>query len=162
MKFIFSLLALAIFMSSNSIYSQDPELDYEFLFELTVISTPDTIEIGESPIGRRRIFPVQEGTFVGPELNGKVLANGGDWLLTINSTTSKIDARGVLQTDDGENIYIQYKGIIHQNAYGGFYFRTTPVFETASEKYNWLNNIVSVGVGEFIEGGVKYKIYEIK
>ena len=96
MKFIYSLLVLAFFATSNSIYSQDLKLEYEFLFELTVISDPGTVDIGESPIGRRRIFPAQEGTFTGPELNGTVPANGGDWLLTVDSTTSKIDARGVL------------------------------------------------------------------
>lgn len=161
MKLIFSLLIFTFFATSSSIYSQDLELEYEFLFELTVMSEPDTIEIGESSIGRRRIVVAQGGSFVGPELNGTVLPNGGDWLLTVDSTTSKIDARGVLQTDDGENIYIHYKGIIRRNGYGGFYFRSTPVFETASEKYSWLNGIVAVGVGEFIEGGVRYKVYAI-
>ena len=37
----------------------------------------------------------------------------------------------------------------------------TEVFETASEKYGWLNRIVAVGVGTFTEGRLGYKVYEI-
>jgi len=42
-----------------------------------------------------------------------------------------------------------------------YYFRTTPVFETGSEKYGWLNRIISVGVGRRTETGVAYTVYEI-
>ena len=42
-----------------------------------------------------------------------------------------------------------------------YYFRTTPVFETGSEKYGWLNRIVAVGVGRRTETGVAYTVYEI-
>jgi hypothetical protein len=42
-----------------------------------------------------------------------------------------------------------------------YYFRTTPVFETASEKYGWLNRIVAVGVGRFAANWVGYTIYAI-
>ena len=39
-----------------------------------------------------------------------------------------------------------------------YYFRTTPVFETASEKYGWLNRLLAVGVGQFLPPGVAYKV----
>lgn len=159
-KIILSLLAFTMLLS-HSVHSQNLELEYKFLFDLIVLSE-DPIEIGTSPIGTRAIYPVQEGTFSGPKLKGEVLKNGGDWLLTIDSTTSKIDARGVLETDDGERIYIQYNGFIHRNDDDSFYFRTNPIFETASEKYSWLNHTLAIGVGEFIEGGVQYKVYAIK
>jgi len=42
-----------------------------------------------------------------------------------------------------------------------YYFRTTPVFETASEKYGWLNRIVAVGIGRMTPTGVGYKVYAI-
>ena len=42
-----------------------------------------------------------------------------------------------------------------------YYFRTTADFETASEKYAWMNNIVSVAVGERLAAGVKYRVFEI-
>ena len=42
-----------------------------------------------------------------------------------------------------------------------YYFRTTPVFETSSEKYGWLNRIVAVGVGKLGKNKVTYKVYKI-
>lgn len=136
-------------------------LNYELLCELT--STLDKpLQIGQTPFGERTIYPVSGGTFEGPKLKGKVLANGGDWVLRLNSTTSKLDVRVVLETDDGELIYSYYEGFIHMNADGSYYFRTNPIFQTSSKKYNWLNHTIAVGVGKLIKGGVAYKIYAIK
>ena len=136
-------------------------LNYELLCELT--STLDKpLQIGQTPFAERTIYPVSGGTFEGPKLKGKVLANGGDWVLRLNSTTSKLDVRVVLETDDGELIYSYYEGFIHMNADGSYYFRTNPIFQTSSKKYNWLNHTIAVGVGKLIKGGVAYKIYAIK
>ena len=42
-----------------------------------------------------------------------------------------------------------------------YYLRNAPFFETASDKYGWLNNIVSVGVGKRVRNMAIYDIYEI-
>src|SRR5439155_20155786 len=42
-----------------------------------------------------------------------------------------------------------------------YYMRVTPYFETASEKYGWLNPIVSVGYGHRMSGGAIYQVFEI-
>jgi hypothetical protein len=42
-----------------------------------------------------------------------------------------------------------------------YYFRTNPLFETGARAYAWLNDIVCVGSGYLIEGGIAYKVYEI-
>jgi hypothetical protein len=39
--------------------------------------------------------------------------------------------------------------------------RVTPLFETASQKYGWLNRIVSVGIGQRLPQGLIYDVYEI-
>ena len=120
-------------------------LNYELLCELT--STLDKpLEIGQTPFGERTIYPEGVGTFEGPKIKGKVLANGGDWVLRLNSTTSKLDVRVALETDDGELIYSYYEGFIHNNADESYYFRTNPIFQTSSKKYNWLNHTIAVGV----------------
>ena len=141
--------------------NKDLDLNYEFLFELTS-SLEKPIKIGKTPFGERVIYPVSGGTFEGPEIKGKILSNGGDWVLKLNSTTSKLDVRVALQTEDGELIYTYYEGFIHMNSDGTYYFRTNPVFQTSSEKYSWLNHTIAVGVGKMIKGGVTCKIYAIK
>ena len=42
-----------------------------------------------------------------------------------------------------------------------YYLRTTPVFETASPKYDWLNRIVSVATGRREKSGPVYEVYEV-
>lgn len=42
-----------------------------------------------------------------------------------------------------------------------YYFRTTPVFETGSETYGWLNRIIAVGTGRRTPTGVGYTVYAI-
>ena len=85
-----------------------------------------------------------------------------------------LDVRLTLKTDDDALIYMTYRGIRHsspevaQRLASGktvdpsdYYFRTTPVFETGSEKLGWLNHIVCVGVGQIFPNRVKYHIYQI-
>jgi hypothetical protein len=127
------------------------------------------------PRGERRIAPVSGGYFEGPKMKGKVLSFGADWLVIRPGGEWEIDVRITLETDDGEFIYAYYRGIIDISAsvldkiYGSgsyvdpseYYFRTTPVFETGSEKYRWLNKIICVGVGRLSPGKVEYNIYQI-
>jgi hypothetical protein len=42
-----------------------------------------------------------------------------------------------------------------------YYFRTTPVFETASPRYDWLNRIVAVASGRRESSGPVYEVYEV-
>lgn len=138
------------------------ELKSKFLFEVTFNLNPG-VEIGQTLIGKRTIYPVLDGFFEGPNLKGKVLPNGGDWILQTNETTHKLDVRASLQTNEGENIYVNYQGFLKLNADGTYYFRTTPYFETNSKKLGYLNHTVCVGIGTIVKPGqtVSYKVYEI-
>jgi hypothetical protein len=42
-----------------------------------------------------------------------------------------------------------------------YYFRTNPLFETGAKHYAWLNDIVCVGSGYLIEGGIAYKVAQV-
>lgn len=149
-------------------------LQYELLFEMSA-DVPSGQEIGMMPLGMRRIFYVTGGTFAGPRLRGVVLPGGGDWLVERNDGTALLDVRATLQTDDGHLIYTNYRGYLYfpplarakEEAgqsldWSDYYFRTAPFFETGSEKYAWLNNVLAVGVGEIGAGLVAYSVYEIK
>lgn len=140
------------------------ELKSELLFEMSAdLEEPQTI--GQTPHGIRMICYVTGGTFSGPKLRGKVLKGGGDWILMRPDGAGELDVRATLCTDDDALIYVSYRGIVQtspEDVDGPEpYFRTTPVFETGSEKYSWLNRIISVGVGTAEPNRVSYKVYQI-
>jgi len=149
------------------------ELKSELLGELSV-DLEEPLEVGATPHGVRRIYRVKGGTFEGPKLKGQVLPGGGDWLLIRPDGAGELDVRATVRTDDGHIIYVYYRGILHappevaQRILRGeapdppeYYFRTTPCFETGSEKYGWLNRTVAVGVGKIGPNWVGYTVYAI-
>ncbi len=144
-----------------------------FLCELTA-SLGDSQEIGKARRGTRKILPVTGGKIEGPKIRGTLLPFGADWLLTRPDGVQELDVRITAQTDDEELIYIHYGGLYWDSPEvssrldkgesvdpSEYYFRTTPIFETSSVRYGWLNNAICVGVGKVIPGGVHYKIYQI-
>jgi uncharacterized protein DUF3237 len=131
-----------------------------FTMELHVkVGTP--MEIGAVTRGRRRIVPIEGGTFEGPNLRGSVLAGGADWQIVRPDGLSELDTRYTLRTDDGALIYIQNAGMRHaspeivEKLLAGehvdpshVYFRTVPTFETAAPQLEWLTRAIFIGSGE--------------
>jgi hypothetical protein len=149
------------------------DLKTEFLCEVSV-DLEEPQEIGDTPHGNRRIFYVKGGTVEGPKIKGEVLPGGGDWLLVRPDGAGELDVRATIRTDDGHLVYCYYRGILHPPPEvalrvmqgedvdpSEYYFRTAPVYETASEKYGWLNRIVAVAVGKFAPNWVGYKVYAV-
>ena len=149
------------------------DLKYEFLCDLRA-DLEELLPIGSTPHGIRWIFNIKGGTVQGPNITGDVLPMGADWLLLRPDGAGELDVRATIRTDDGELIYSYYRGILHappevleciqkgENVDPSeYYFRTTPIFETASDKYDWLNRIIAVGVGQLMPNRVIYKIYRI-
>lgn len=144
------------------------------LFTLTA-DVPRIVDLGATPAGQRRIATVTGGAFKGDRLSGTILAApGGDWLLVRPDGATVLDVRITLETDDRQLIYMTYRGIRHgpvevmaRLAQGeavdpaSYYFRTTPAFETAAPKYDWLNRIVSVATGRREKSGPVYEVYEV-
>ncbi|PYR39051.1 MAG: DUF3237 domain-containing protein [Acidobacteria bacterium] len=133
-------------------------LKSEFLFDVVFdVSTPFNL-------GSRQIVPVTGGTFAGPKLKGTAFSGGGDWIVRRSDGASVLNVRATLKTDDDQLIYMSYDGILYTPAGakpGEFYWRTTPKFETASPKYEWLTRIVAVGVGRPVPGKAAYRIFQI-
>jgi hypothetical protein len=42
-----------------------------------------------------------------------------------------------------------------------YYFRMNPMFETSSQKYDWMNRIIAVGTGDRLPDGPVYSIFEV-
>ena len=151
-----------------------PELKSRYLFTMTLQLAPME-DLGTTPAGRRRVFPVSGGDFKGERVRGTVLPIiGSDLLLTHPDGSSNQDVRLLLKSDDGALILMTYRGVRHASpdvdarltrgeivAGSEYYLRTTPFFETSSDKYSWLNQIVTVGVGERKANAVVYEIFEI-
>jgi len=149
-------------------------LKSRYLFTVTM-KLPPTLELGDTPAGRRRVFTVSGGEFAGERLRGEVLPQAGSDLLLVRADGSSQQAvRLILQTDDGALILMTYRGVRHasaevnariargeQVAVSDYYLRTAPFFETSSPKYGWLNKIVSIGIGERQPDGVTYEVFEI-
>lgn len=134
-----------------------------------------TLELGQTPAGGRRIFPVSGGHFEGERLKGKVSPLiGSDLLLARADGTFQQDVRLLLVADDGSLILMTYRGIrrasqaVAERLTRGetveaseYYLRTTPYFETAAPAHAWLNGIVTVATGERCPGGVEYEVFEV-
>jgi hypothetical protein len=142
-----------------------------FVMRLVV---PRVISIGATPGAFRRLGVVSGGAFEGERLSGEVLDGGNDWLDLRDDRSTTLDVRLALRTNDGALIAMTYRGVRHGPADvlaridrgeevdpQSYYFRVSPMFETASETYGWLNRIVAVGVGHRLPQGPVYSVFEV-
>ena len=149
-------------------------IETEFLCKVEVTLEPIR-DLGETPLGRRRIIGITGGTFAGPKLAGRILPGGADWQLIRSDGVACLDARYTLETDDGALIYVKNKGYRHGSREAMerlsrgedvdpalIYTRTTPWFETAAPDYAWLNRTICVGRGVRRAAAVELEFYEVK
>ncbi|WP_201295282.1 MULTISPECIES: DUF3237 domain-containing protein [Nocardia] len=130
------------------------------------------------PIGNGRVlFGAAGGSFEGQKLRGAVEPGGGDWALFRQDGSMMLDVRLTLRTDDGALLQMTYGGrwampeevraeignpaTRHLVDPERYYFRTTPVFETGARDYLWVNDLVCVGSGYPVEGGIAYRVFEV-
>jgi hypothetical protein len=143
------------------------------LFIFTLEVTKPQI-IGQTPGVDRRVGEVLGGRFEGERLRGRILTGGSDWQAIRSDGTWALDVRVVLETDDGALIGMTYRGLRHgpkdvldaiargeQVSPGAYYFRIAPFFETASDRYGWLNGVIAVGVGHRLPTGPIYQVFEV-
>lgn len=150
-----------------------PEPRFELLFGMSLeVEKPD--QIGQTHAGDRRVIGVSGGVFEGPRLKGRVLPGGSDWIVVRRDGVLIQDVRIVLQTDDGQNVLMSYRGMRHgpedviERVNGGedpdpseYYFRTTPVIEAPDGEYDWLNELMAFAVGRRLPNGVIYAVYAL-
>ena len=142
-----------------------------FAFELAV-AKPSVI--GVTPGHDRRVGEITGGKFEGERLRGKILSGGSDWQTVRGDGAWTLDVRLVMETDDNALIGMTYRGIRHgpkevldRIARGetvnplDYYLRAVPLYETASEKYGWLNRLLSVAIGHRLPHGPVYQVFEI-
>jgi hypothetical protein len=144
----------------------------ELLSRASVQVAPPVI-IGRTPLGERRTVPILSGRFEG-RLNAEVVPGGADWQIIDAEGTAHLEAHYVLRTMDGALIYARNTGVRHGSpdvlariAAGEivdpseYYFRSTPVFETADTRYAWLNRAVILCSGARTIDSVLIDFYEV-
>src|ERR1700677_2522940 len=136
----------------------DPRLRKVYRLEV-ILGEP--LDFGELARGHRRIVPQTGGTFTGPEISGKLLPGASaDWQIVLPDGTSFADIRYTLQTDGGDLLYVQSRGVRHGSVEvlarlgrgeevdaSEYTFRTSTQIETAAPQLDWLNKGVFVSVG---------------
>jgi hypothetical protein len=103
-----------------------------------------------------------------------VLDGASDWQTVRTDGATTLDVRLILQTHDGALISMTYRGLRHGPAEvmarldrgeavdpASYYFRMSPLFETAAAKYDWINRILAVGIGLRRADGPIYSLFEI-
>jgi len=136
---------------------QQPQLEFAFELRVQASLLP---EVGKTGKGIRKMVALTGGSFEGPQIKGTIVPGGYDWQLIRTDAVVEIDARYILQTDDGAIITIVNTGIRHaapevmqQLAKGEevdpslYYFRSIPVFETSDPKYDWLTKNIFIANG---------------
>jgi hypothetical protein len=142
-----------------------------FAFQLAV--NPPSV-IGKTPGWDRRIGEITGGTFEGERLRGKILSGGSDWQSLRADGVLSLNVRCIMQTDDGALIGLTYQGMRHGPAEvmekiakgetvspADYYLRIQPLLETASEKYAFLNRMLTVGIGHRLAAGPIYNVFEV-
>lgn len=145
------------------------QLAFEASFE---VGTPEIV--GAVPGGTRRLVPINGGTFSGPSLKGSVLPGGADHQMMQADGFTQLEARYMLQTDEGEKIYVTNRGLrygppeVLAKLNAGekvdpslIYFRTAATLETAAPRLQWLNHTLFVGVGERYPDRVVVRFYSV-
>lgn len=146
----------------------------EFAFRIRVTVAP-ALELGETTAGRRRIIPITGGTIDGPRLSGRVLPGGADWQIVHSDGCAELEARYTLEAQDGALISVVNRGLRHGPPEvvakliagepvdpGLYYFRCTPVFETAAPAHRWLTRSVFTATGERHPDCVEIAVYAVR
>ena len=133
------------------------------------------VRLGRTPVGERRVISILGGRVEGPKLKGRVLPGGADWQVIRSDGAADIEARYIIESDDGGRVLVSSEGLRHgpaevleKIARGEnvdqklYYFRTVMRFETAEPSLDWLNRIVALARGKREARAVRLDVYEVE
>jgi Protein of unknown function (DUF3237) len=132
-------------------------------------------DLGITPYGRRRIIPILGGRVTGARLQGEVVPGGADWQYVRADGVIELEARYSIRTEDGVEIAITNRGlrraapeIMERMARGEaadpaqVYFRTVPVFEAPTGRYDWLNRSIFIATAARLPDKVQITVFEVR
>lgn len=150
------------------------EPKFEFIFSAEgKLAAP--LQFGDTYEGPRRMIPILDGTFSGPDIQGTfVSAGAADWQFTRPDGVTQAEATYAIQTDDGVFIQIENYGlrfgpkeVMERLAAGedvdpnSYYFRTNPRFKAPEGKYDWLNKGIFIGTGARYASSIKLWFFKV-
>jgi hypothetical protein len=134
--------------NSEKVAGQYKDFKTELMWEAKV-KIANTINVGESKRGVRRVIPITGGTFSGPKIKGEVLPGGEDWQLVRPDGDTELNARYLLKTDDDIVIQVINQALMHvpaKDEEGGFYVKSVIDLEAPNDsKYDYLNHAIFLG-----------------
>ncbi len=129
--------------------------------------------VGLNSRGKRRIIPISGGTVTG-HVNGKILPGGADFQIVVSETTADLDARYMVELDNGEHIFVQNRALRRGAASDiaklvrgepvapeAIYFRCVPTFEVSSPALEWLTQSIFIGTGARFPDSVQISIFRL-
>lgn len=133
------------------------------------------MELGQIPVGQRRIIPIIGGSILGPVLNAEILDGGADWQVVTGDGTALIDTRYSARTDDGSLIYLATSGYRHgppevlaRVAAGEdvgrdeYYFRLQVNLESGGRGLEWINKTVFIASAGRNAMSVVYDLFAVR
>jgi hypothetical protein len=133
------------------------------------------VEVGSTAMGLRRMIPITGGTVTGPLMRGRIVPGGADFqLIVADGTQAHLDARYVLELDDGTRVFVQNKALRVASAEDSakirrgepvdptrVYFRCQPSFEASTSQWSWLAEHQFIGVGLRLPDAVHLSFYKV-
>lgn len=118
---------------------------------------------------------IEEGTFSGPGIAGRVLPqSGGDFPMVRDDGSGRFESQYLLETDDGAVILKRSTGVRHAPPEvvrqllaqepvdpQSYYMRMMPRFEAPAGRYDWLNRTIFVGVGQRNPAGSIFRYWKV-
>lgn len=149
---------------ANEAIPSTPASSSRLVHEFTYHAACDAShEVGVGPFGMRQYYAMTEGKVTGPRVNGRLLGQGGDWMLLSPDGFMRMDVRIQIETNDAAVICAHYFGPAEANAklnkavrecketsFTDQSIRTHWVLETGAPQYAWVNQAVFVGEGRLL------------
>jgi hypothetical protein len=131
-------------------------------FARATVTVAEPIDIGLTHEGERRVVPITGGFVEAEGWSGKVLAFGADFQRYPSAEVAILEARYVIETDDGSHIVVENSAIRSGSAAdlrslmsgeavdpARIYFRCVPRLHTAvTSPHAWINGRIFIGTGQ--------------
>lgn len=141
----------------------DTKFPARLLFTIVAEGMGDHSVSFSGPSGTRSVSACTGGHFVGPRLQGSVVAeHSNDWLLAsvADPALQLVEGLITLHSDEGETVLVTYRGR-KSGRYGPNSARIGMYFDAGMGSLDWLNDIHAAGYVETVGHDLHITVYEL-